>query len=612
MNRIKYVLVGLVFVGSIISVSGQSISAFRGEVFEQHIHLDWEFPSGQQVSNFRIYRSVNNGPYEELVNIGQNSRTHIDWLGEVTWETTYDYYIRRILAGQEGPSSDTLNFSVTPMSDDRFMDMVQKYTLRYFWDFGHPVSGMARERNTSGDIVTTGGTGFGIMAMLAGADRGFLDREAVLNRLIKIVSFLQFADRFKGAFPHWMDGRTGRTVPFSSQDDGADLVETAFLIEGLLCARQYFNGDDPQEQGLRQIITGLYEDVEWSWFRRGNGNVLFWHWSPVHEWAINLPIRGFDEAMMVYLLAVASPTHPVPPSMYHTGWAGGNYINSGIHFGYPIFVGPLLGGPMFFAHYSFIGLDPRERKDQYCNYFERNRNHALIQQAYCRINPLNHPGYSEESWGLTASDNPWGYLAHEPTGSRDNGTIAPTAALASMPYTPEASMLALKHFYREYGEHLWGEYGFHDAFNIGANWFASSYLAIDQGPIVGMIENHRTGLLWSLFMANPEIEPALEALGFEADPTSIREKESESYAISRIFPSQVEEEVRYEMLQDGYVEQITIFTVGGQVYFQEEKNRWLHQSEVHAVTASNLPAGIYFMRLQYKGGSSEVHKFIKK
>jgi hypothetical protein len=345
--------------------------------------------------------------------------------------------------------------------------------------------------------------------------------------LIQISTFLQLvADRFHGAFPHWMNGNSGDVVPFSQFDNGGDLVETAFLIQGLLAARQYFNQNVPLENSLRNVITDIWEDVEWDWYRKNNSNVLYWHWSPNYNWQMNFPLRGFNEVMITYLLAVASPTHGVPASLYQSGWIAPGYVNGQTYYGYKLDVGPYKGGPLFFAHYSFLGFDPRNKRDAYTNYFTRNRNHTLINRAYCIENPENHQGYSADSWGLTASDNPWGYSAHEATLNSDNGTITPTAALSSMPYTPGVSMEALRHFYRNLGDRLWGYHGFYDAFNLDQNWFASSYLAIDQGPIIGMIENHRSGLLWNLFMANPEIQQAVTAVGFVEDVTATTEATS--------------------------------------------------------------------------------------
>jgi hypothetical protein len=170
------------------------------------------------------------------------------------------------------------------------------------------------------------------------------------------------------------------------------------------------------------------------------------------------------------------------------------------------------GGPLFFAHYSFMGLDPRNLSDAYADYWEQNVAHAKINHAYCKANPKGHYGYSERCWGLTASDIQNGYTASSPT--NDKGTIAPTAALASMPYTPQESMKALEYFYYVLGDRLFKEYGFVDSFSLEKRWFASSYIAIDQGPIVVMIENHRTGLLWDNFMKNEDVQKGLKKLGF--------------------------------------------------------------------------------------------------
>lgn len=598
------------FLGTL--VYAQSIVEFKVFNYERHAHLDWTTPSGAAIDNILVYRALGEGEFELIRSTGANRTSYIDWYGEIDYGVEVSYYLTTRLAGQERPPSDTLSFVIEPMNDDDYLDMVQRFTLRYFWEFGHPVSGMARERNTSGDIVTTGGTGFGIMAMLSGIERGFLDRQDVLNRLILISSFLQNADRFKGVFPHWMDGRTGQTIPFSEFDDGADLVETAFLMQGLLCARAFFDRDDPNEAGLRQIITSLYEAVEWNWFRRGNGNVLFWHWSPNHDWQINLPIRGFDEAKMVYLLAVASPTYPVPASLYHNGWAGGNYTNAGVHFGFPICAGPFAGGPMFFAHYSYIGFDPRNIKDEYCNYFKRNRNHALIQQAYANANPLNHAGYSDSCWGITASDNPWGYLAHDLTGSNDNGTIAPTAALSSMPYTPEASMLALKHFYHKLGDRLWGEYGFHDAFNLNEDWFASSYLAIDQGPIVCMIENYRTELLWDLFMSNPEIQPALEAIGFVEDIMTSTHHEPLQQSELDVFPTIFKGIVYLKARHTTEIKNISIYNSQGRLFYSNKKSLIISENTSHNIDLSDLSSGIYYLLCIDNQQNRYINKIIKQ
>lgn len=406
------------------------------------------------------------------------------------------------------------------LTDEQLLELVQKQTFKYFWDFGHPVSGMARERsNVSFDygdeVVTTGGTGFGIMGIIVAAERGWITREQAAERVQKITNFLWKADMFHGVFPHWLNGETGKVIRFSPKDDGGDLVETSFLFQGLICARQYFTKDTPVENDLRNKILWMWEGIEWNWHTQGGQNVLYWHWSPNNGWSMNHQLHGWNEGLITYVLAAASPRYAISPQVYHQGWANSNYFRSDRTFyNIKLPLGFDFGGPLFFSHYSFLGLDPRGLKDQYADYWEQNKNHTLINRAYCIDNPKKYKGYGKNSWGLTASDSYRGYAAHSPT--EDLGVITPTAALSAMPYTPEYSMQALKHFYYDLGDKIWGEYGFVDAFSEHHNWYAKSYLAIDQGPIIAMIENHRTGLLWKLFMSSPDVQNGLKKLGFES------------------------------------------------------------------------------------------------
>lgn len=406
------------------------------------------------------------------------------------------------------------------LTDDQLLDVVQKQTFRYFWDFAHPVSGLARERSneTFGygqDVVTTGGTGFGIMSVIVATERGWITRDTAAKFMLKMVNFLLKANSYHGAFPHWLDGTTGKTIPFSRKDDGADLVETSYLFQGLLCARQYFNGDDNVERQLRGRIGWMWTGIEWNWFTQGQ-EVLYWHWSPNNGWAMNFPVRGFNECLIMYILAASCPneTYQVPSSVYHRGWAVNDFFKNGKEFyGIKLPLGFDYGGPLFFSQYSFLGLNPTGLKDRYANYWEQNQNHTLINYKHCVLNPNKFKGYGENNWGLTASDTYNGYDAHSPT--NDHGTISPTAALSAFPYTPKESMKALRHFYYDLGDKIWGEYGFVDAFNETQNWYAKSYLAIDQGPEIVMIENYRTGLLWKLFMSCPEIQMGLKKLDFQ-------------------------------------------------------------------------------------------------
>ena len=441
--------------------------------------------------------------------------------------TQFQIVISQSLRSQAGGSLTTpftidlvTTFSNTDkfprVSDEQLLDIIQKQTFKYFWDFGHPVSGLARERNTSGDIVTSGGSGFGIMSIVTAIHRQYITRAEGLARMQKIVDFLQNkAQKFHGAFPHWLNGVSGLAQPFSTKDNGADLVETSYLMQGLLTARQFFNSADPAEVTLRNNINTLWNGVEWSWFRKGNENVLYWHWSPDYLWQMNHPVRGWNEALITYVLAASSPTYSIPKIVYDNGWASnGNMKNGKSYYGIQLPLGPEYGGPLFFAHYSFLGINPVSLTDAYANYLTQNTAHTLINYNYCKENPRNYTGYSDSCWGLTASDDINGYRVHDPV--NDNSVISPTAALSSFPYTPSESMKALKFFYYKIGDKIFKEYGFVDAFSLHETWFANSFLAIDQGPIIVMIENHRSGLLWNLFMSCPEVKNGMTSLGFQS------------------------------------------------------------------------------------------------
>ncbi|HVV03329.1 MAG TPA: glucoamylase family protein [Puia sp.] len=403
------------------------------------------------------------------------------------------------------------------ISDSALLTLIQQQTFKYFWDFANSTSGLARER-ASGDVVTTGGSGFGVMAILVGVQRNFITRAQALDRLTTMVDFLSDStkvQRYHGAFSHWMNGATGATVPFSTQDNGGDIVETAYLLQGLLCARQYFNSTtDAGEISLRNKINDLYNAVDWNWYRQGGQNILYWNWSPDYAWAVNAAVTGWNEALITYVLAASSPTNPIPNSVYTNGWArNGAMANGRSFYGITLPLGPDKGGPLFFAHYSFLGIDPHGLADAYADYWTQDTAHARINYLYCVDNPKHYNGYSSSCWGLTASDEQGGYAAHAP--DNDDGVITPTAAVASLPYTPAESMNAIRFFYYKLGDKLWGEYGFTDAFNLTTIWFDGDFLAIDQGPEIVMIENYRSGLLWNLFMSCPEVRAGMKNLGFQ-------------------------------------------------------------------------------------------------
>ena len=411
------------------------------------------------------------------------------------------------------------------LTDEQLLDTIQFRTFQYFWDGAEPNSGLARERyHVDGNypqddkhIITSGGSGFGLMALIVGMERDFISREEGLARIQRIIGFLETCDRFHGAWPHWLNGETGEVKAFSQKDNGGDLVETAYLVQGLLTLKQYLDSGNALEADLQQRITSLCEGVEWDWYQKGGEPVLYWHWSPDYGWEMNHQVRGYNECLITYVVGASSETHPMSEEAYHEGWARGGEIR-GETIRYDLLLdmnhngAPEYGGPLFWSHYSYLGLDPRELKDGYSDYWQHNVNHTLIDYYHCVENPHNYKGYGENCWGLTASYSTNGYAAHSP--ARDLGVISPTAALSSFPYTPVESMKAARFFYDSLGTRLMGPYGFYDAFSLEQNWFPQRYLAIDQGPIVAMIENYRSGLLWNLFMKNEEVQKGLTKLGF--------------------------------------------------------------------------------------------------
>ena len=510
----------------------QSPGEISAKAYELHVDLTWDQVENPNVKYLKIYRSEDNKNFK-AVGI---QRTYFNRYTDYTGESNKTYYYKVSYIDyryKETATSNTVKATTRKFKDEELLDMVQEASFRYYWEGAEPSSGLALE-NIPGrkNMIATGASGFGIMAIIVGAERGFITRDEAVNRMIKIVGFLKNCDKYHGALSHFMDGSTGKTVPyFGERDNGGDLVETSFLFQGLLAARSYFNKSSNEETEIRRLITTLWESVEWNWYdKEKDGNFLTWHWSGNYGWSMNHKLIGWNETMITYILAMASPTNSIPLSMYYKGWAsqkeqavkyrkswgktddGSFYTNGNCYYGIKLSVGVSCGGPLFFVHYSYMGLDPNQLTDSYANYFDNNKNIALINFRYCSENPKNFKGMGDTFWGLTASDGPWGYKAIEPKIESDNGTLAPTGSLASFPYTPEQSMAALKNMYRGHGRYLWGEYGFRDAVNLEENWQARIFMGLNQAPVTVMIENYRTGLIWNLFMKNSEIKEVVEKL----------------------------------------------------------------------------------------------------
>jgi len=616
----------IMYLDEIRMVSGQNTDSTPPTIpenvsasgYEKHIVIEWDPVSDEDVAGYNIYRAAPGGSFQKIGAATSDLTVYSDFHGLVNRSYNYKISAYDQNYNESGLSAEAFAATAT-LDDEALLDMVQETTFRFFWNYAHPVSGLSRERYPGDpETVTSGGSGMGMMTIPVAIERGFITREEGAAHVLKMLNFLKDADRFHGAWSHWLNGTSGTAIPFSEKDDGGDIVETAYVAEGILTVRQYFNLENNDESQIRSLATELWESIEWDWYRRtSTSNMIYWHWSPNYQWEMNMPIYGFNECMIVYLLAIASPTHPVPASLWEDGWANQPYYDNGKTFyGIPQYVGWDRGGPLFFTHYSFLGFDPRGKKDSHANYYISNRNISLINRAWCVDNPGNFVGYSEDCWGLTASDDPLvGYMAHEPTADRDNGTITPTAALSAFPYTPEESMQVLKHFYRVLGEDIVGALGFKDAFNQSEGWVAGSYIAIDQGPIICMIENYRSGLLWDNFMANSEIQNMLNAIGFVPDSTTTISSENsnmiEEYALYGNYPNPFNPgtHIRFSIDKPGFVN-LSIYNIKGQLVHQighRYSNSGYQQIYWNGMdhNKKTLSSGIYFYKLDH--GSGTIH-----
>jgi hypothetical protein len=515
--------------GTLLSQKYVVPASMKATGYDAHVELTFDNPNA---FIYDIYVSKDGGK-NFIRRVETNGDFYLDFVNDLGRNLSLLYRI--VPKGMNVHDKDAVKFQVKAQthvfSDDELINMVQQYTTRYFFNFADPDCGMARERNNNpnGDIVTTGGTGFGIMALIAADHRGYYPHQAIFQKINQIVTFLEKADRFHGAWAHWYNGNTGKVFSFSKYDDGGDLVETAFMMEGLLTARQYYDNGNEQEKNLSNRITKLWEGVDWNWYTQGTDS-LYWHWSPDYGFKINHRITGFDETMITYVLAASSPTHPIRPEVFKSYSISSYFYNGKSYFGIPLALGMPYGGPLFFCHYSFLGMNPHGLMDKNANYWVLNRNHVLIQRAYAIANPKHERGLGQNCWGFTASDDPMdGYSTHQLGTNEENGTVSPTAALASLPYAPKEILPVYRHFYYDLGKKIFGPYGFYDAFNLGmvdGQQVVHSYLAIDEGPIPVMIENYRSALLWNLFMSNTEIQTGLKKLGFQFDATYQNEKPS--------------------------------------------------------------------------------------
>ena len=465
------------------------------------------------------------GPYQPLHEGVQKFPAISDFMGKESSDCFYRVRTVEVLSEKDMTPVSFSSWSqpvigkALELNLDTLLTEIQEASFRYFYNFSHPVSGLPREgaHGWWKDCASAGSTGMAFFNFVVGIERGFITREQGVDRVLKMLRFLdQKTEKFRGAFPHWIDGTEGYAHVFSEFDDGADLVETAFIAEGLLLAREYFEKESFKEAAIREISDRLWKGIDWECFVHEinpGQRALLWHWSPKHEWKMNLPIQGFNECVIAYVLGIGSPTHPIDPEVYWEGWEkkGDNYGKNFEVLGVQMDLAFGFGSPLFLTHYSYMGLNPKAVTYKGTDYHDIFSRMCLAQKRYMPTRANEFKGYDGDLWGLTASLSPDGYKVHGP-GHDDNGTITPTASLSSFPYLPESCESALIEMFVKYGEKLWGPYGFYDAFNPTRDWVGENFIGIDVGPIAPMIENYRTGLCWKYFMKAPEIQKAVKIL----------------------------------------------------------------------------------------------------
>lgn len=491
---------------------------------ETAIEIVWNPIRVRGLQGYNIYRApAGTENYLKLNNDVYSGFVYIDFVGGNG--LSYSYKVTSVVNGVESPRSDSMGAISVAQTDEEFLTTYQRAAFRFYWEYGHPVSGLSRDLFGYDEYYTDkcaiGGSGMGLLSILVAAERNFISRDQAAGRTLKILRFLSQAKRFKGAWPHMSNGATGQAIVFGTYDDGADLVETGYVAQALLTIRQYYSQADPIETQIRTLADQLWQEIEWDWFRRledTDGKHLYWHWSENYGWEMDFPINGFNEAMMIYILAAASPTHSVPASCYHEGWVGWGYLCGSEYYGHRLWVGSL-DKPMFLTLYQFQALDPRNKRDNYCNYDDNARSMVSAHRAYCIDNPFGYVGYGPNEWGLSADVDPWGYGAHCPI-TVDNGTISTHASIASMPFAPDKSVAAMRALYAKYTSDIYGCFGFVDSFNIGQDWFSEGFTSINVGSNIIMIENARSQFLWDTFMTAPEITPALKKLGWGLNSNS--------------------------------------------------------------------------------------------
>jgi hypothetical protein len=496
------------------------------------------------------------------------------------------------------------------------LDTVQHASFLYFWSEANPANGLIKDRSTSGSPASIAAVGFGLSSICVGIDRGWVSREAGRDRVRTTLQTFWTEPQgsgangfigYKGLFYHFLD----MTTAVRTWSCELSTIDTALLFAGILDARQYFTGSDPVETEIRALADSIYYRADWEFMRNG-AQGIYMGWKPGTGYSGYGLWQGYNEAMILYLLALGSPTHPVPTSTWNYWMSGYQWTTQ---YGQTYVIFP----PLFGHQYSHCWVDFRYRQDAFgrarnITYFENSRRATLAQRAYASANPGGWVGYSDSLWGLTASDVKGGYKARgAPPAQNDDGTITPTAPISSIAFAPDEVIPVVRNMFQNYPL-LWGPYGFRDAFNLSVvpAWYDTDYLGIDQGPIVLMIENYLTGSVWNRFMLNPDIQTGLTRAGFTSlldvgDPSGPARQELLAWSQPNPFTRSTT--VRFRLAVAGPVK-LGVYDLAGRLM-----SRLLDGTRPageHAVVwqPGSVPSGVYYVRLE-SGGQVVTKRCVK-
>jgi hypothetical protein len=587
---------------------------------DRSVVLHWDHTLGISIAGYNVYRSLSpSGPFQKSNGSVLSSPSFADL--DVTNGTTYAYIVKGVnLSAQEGPSSATVQVTPHPFVDDNeFLDYCAQTAIDFSWYEANPLNGLIKDGSASWSAASIASTGFGLTSLCVGIDRGWITRENGRNRTLTTLKTFWHQPQgpaasgiigYKGWFYHWLDMTTG----VRTWNSELSSIDTGLLLAGILDAKAYFQGADSVESLIRALADSIYRRVDWPWMANGDTSLTMGYFP--ESGFLGVRWRGYNEASILYILALGAESHPMPPSLWNY-WVGGYSWQS--YYGYDFVNFP----PLFGHQYSQCWIDCRNIQDPYMTakgitYFVNSRRATLAQRDYCIANPGGFPGYGPTLWGLTACDGPGtpGYFAYmargAPPGTSDDGTIAPTAAGGSIAFAPEVVVPTLRNMYDTYRASIWTPYGFRDAFNLKADWWGPHVLGIDQIIFAIMIENYRTQSVWNRFKTLPEIQRGLQRAGFTEIPAEVRHgtEGPPTWMLEQNYPNPFNPstQIRYALARPGAVS-IAVYNVLGErvaLLVNEIQSAGTH---VCTFDAHALPSGTYFVALR-SGGFAQARAML--